>query len=102
MSDTLGLINKLNPVTYNWKREAKLDDTMHYGVIAQEIQEVFPTLVYEDQDKHLNVRRDEMQFILIKAVKELNVKNDLLKKETDELKAINGKLIKRIENLEKK
>ena len=69
-----------NPVTYKWnKGVGNLDEEMHYGIIAQEIEEVFPTLVYEDADGHLNVRRDEIQFILMQAVKELSTANDQLK-----------------------
>ncbi len=77
--DILERVMAVKPVTYYWKPEAKLDKKMHYGVIAQELQKVFPTLVYEDQDGHLSVQRDEIQFILIQAVKELKAEKDALK-----------------------
>ena len=78
-----GMLDKIletKPVTYKWNEGVgRLDNEItHYGVLAQEIKEVFPSLVYEDEDGHLNVRRDEIQFILIQAVKELSAKNDAL------------------------
>jgi hypothetical protein len=79
-------IMKVNPVTYNWKEEAKIDSKMHYGVIAQELVDIFPTLVYEDKDGHLNVQRDEMQFILVQAVKEQQQEIEALKSEIQALK----------------
>jgi hypothetical protein len=82
----LKLIMALKPVTYFWKPEAKLDSKMHYGIIAQEAREIFPTLVYEDADGHLNFQRDEMQFILIQAINEQQAEIQGLKAEMRELK----------------
>jgi hypothetical protein len=84
--DMLERIMALKPVTYHWTPEAKLDSKMHYGIIAQEAQGVFPTLVYEDADGHLNFQRDEMQFILIQALKEQQAEIEELKAEMRELK----------------
>ena len=70
-SNMLNKIMQTNPVTYKWNQTEKLGNKMHYGIIAQEIQKIFPTLVYEDEDGHLNVKRDEIQFILMQAVKEI-------------------------------
>ncbi len=90
--DMLKRIMKVNPVTYNWKEEAKLDNKMHYGVIAQELINIFPALVYEDRDGHLNVQRDEMQFILIQAIKEQQQEIESLKSEIQKLKAKLGQI----------
>ncbi len=89
----LSRIMAVKPVTYYWKPGLGLDNKMHYGVIAQELREIFPTLVYEDQDGHLNVQRDEMQFVLIQSVKELKAENDVLKAQNLQLET----RIKRLE-----
>ena len=74
----LDICDKLNPVTFNWKKEwaegdAGLSNRKFYGIIAQELQEVLPELVYEGKDK-LMVQRDELQWVLLAAVKELSAK----------------------------
>ena len=74
----LDICDKLNPVTFNWKKEwtegnAKLSTRKFHGIIAQELQEVVPELVYEGKDK-LMVQRDELQWILLSAIKELSAK----------------------------
>ena len=74
MGDVMEKLDQLDPVTFQWNNNLNIDDVTHYGVIAQQIQQVFPTLVYQDQDGYLNVRRDEMQFILIKAMQEQQAK----------------------------
>ena len=73
-SSSLEKILAIRPVTYKWRPEANLDDKTHFGVIAQEFQKIFPTMVYEDSDGHLNVQRDELQFVLADAIQELNTK----------------------------
>ena len=78
ITNGLDICDKLNPVTFNWKKEwaegdAGLSNRKFYGIIAQELQEVLPELVYEGKDK-LMVQRDELQWILLSAIKELSTK----------------------------
>jgi hypothetical protein len=51
----------------------------HYGVSAQELQQIFPNLVKEGQDGYLTVNYTEMVPILLRCIQEL-------KQEVDELK----------------
>ena len=74
---------KLRVVKYNWKHEE--DGTnKELGLIAQEVEEVFPNLVMEDIDPQIEEgqRRNKMikvtvlPFMLLKAIQELSAKND--------------------------
>ena len=74
---------KLRVVKYNWKHEE--DGTnKELGLIAQEVEEVFPNLVMEDFDPQIEEgqRRNKMikvtvlPFMLLKAIQELSEKND--------------------------
>lgn len=56
----------------------------HFGLIAQELQEVYPNLVYEKDDGYLAVNYVELVPVLMQAIKEL-------KSEVDELKSSAGK-----------
>ncbi|MBR4594020.1 MAG: tail fiber domain-containing protein [Bacteroidaceae bacterium] len=89
-------VMKLNVVRYNLKqRFVDTDDTTsvpinyyagdsellkktHYGLIAQELQEIYPDLVYEDADGYLSVNYMEIIPILIKTVQDLKLKVDNL------------------------
>lgn len=50
----------------------------HYGVIAQELQELFPTLVEENQDGYLGVNYVELVPVLVRAIQELKAQVDAL------------------------
>jgi hypothetical protein len=58
------------------------------GVIAQEMQEVFPVVVKEndDEDKTLSVSYGNLVGVLIESIKELSDKVDTLQDEIQTLK----------------
>ena len=56
----------------------------HFGFIAQELQQVYPDLVYEEANGYLSVNYTELIPILVESIKEL-------KAEVDELKAAASK-----------
>lgn len=81
IENSLEAIKKLNGVTYDWKANGKSS----IGVIAQNIQEVFPELVKEVQpigedEKRLTVNYDGLIGVLIEAVKDLTNQVNELKK----------------------
>jgi hypothetical protein len=78
IENPLKAIEQLNGVTYDWKANGKSS----VGVIAQDVQKVFPELVKEVQplegdEKRLTVNYDGLIGVLIESVKELQseVKN---------------------------
>lgn len=102
---TDGIMN-LNVVKYNLKQrtvdlgdtataqefyytdESKLLQRTHYGLIAQELQDIYPDLVYEGGDGYLSVNYMELIPLLIQSIQSL-------KEEIDQLKG-NKKTSKRI------
>jgi len=60
------------------------DDAVHYGVIAQELRDLFPDLVREGQDGYLAVNYVELVPMLICSLQEMN-------RELTELRAQAGK-----------
>jgi hypothetical protein len=88
------LTNSLNKLTnikgyHYFMKDPKTDQSMQTGVIAQEIEEIFPELVKTDQEGMKSVNYIGFIPHLIESVKELKAENDELKKSA-----------KRIENLE--
>jgi len=61
-------------------------DAEHIGLIAQEVQEVYPELVKEDQSGYLGVNYTGLIPVLIEAIKEQQATIDDLIKEVEKLK----------------
>lgn len=53
---------------------AKSEKKLHFGLVAQELKEIFPNLVEEGQDGYLSVNYVELVPVLIQSIKELNQK----------------------------
>ncbi len=76
----------LRGVSYTWIDENKTQDTQ-IGVIAQEVEEVYPEFVRTDDEGMKSVNYSQMVAVLIEAVKELNSKIEVLESENSELRA---------------
>ena len=63
------------------ERRDAMQKRRHYGVSAQELQQIYPDLVVEGQDGYLTVNYVELVPILIRSIQEL-------KQELDEVKGI--------------
>ncbi len=89
--NALEKIGMLNGVTFDWlefednkDKEIHANEGSDVGVIAQEIEAVFPDLVETRANGYKAVKYDKLVAVLIEAVKEL-------KEEIDELKTNLGK-----------
>lgn len=84
----LAHIKKLNPVTYQWRNQP--DKSSHTGLIAQEVLEVIPDVVYDptkdiqydsagralpvDPNARYGIRYNELIPVMIKAMQEMSQK----------------------------
>jgi hypothetical protein len=76
LGSVLDRVAALEPVTFKW-----LDgNATEYGLIGQQVIEVMPELVAEDEEGYLRVSYDSKLFmVLLQAVKELKAENDALR-----------------------
>ena len=74
----LSKLLQLNGVTFNWKK----DDRPSVGVIAQEVEKVFPELVNETEN-FKTVNYDGLIGLLIEAIKDQQQQIDELKKQVN-------------------
>jgi hypothetical protein len=82
-SDGLQAIEKLRGVRFTWADDSK----RAYGVIAQEVEAVFPDMVIEDRsDGMKRVDYDQLVAPLIESVKELSKRNQELRRRIRHLK----------------
>ena len=91
--NTSGLekIKQLKVFNYVYKKDTT--KTPHVGVIAQDLQKVFPNAVKKGADGFLTIRMEDMFYAVINAIKELDAKYQAQEKRINDLE-------KRIEKLE--
>ncbi len=89
----LDKIRELKVFNYTFKKDKT--KTLHVGVIAQDLQKVFPDAVKKGKDGFLTIRFEDMFYAAVNAIKELDRRITTLEKENQELKV-------RIEKLEAK
>lgn len=111
--DGLNKILKLKPYNYTYKSD---ENTPQVGVMAQDLQKIFPNAVSKDKKGFLQIRMEDMFYALVNSVKELAQKiEDLFTKVAQgqkdlvtiksEHKDINKQILvldKRIRKLERK
>lgn len=68
ITDALDKVKQLRGVDFTWKDNG----TKGKGVIAQELQQVFPELVSEEPDGNLSVNYTGLIAVLIEAIKDLS------------------------------
>ncbi len=98
IENSLEKVNQISGVYYTWK-DIDMSQERQVGVIAQDMEKVFPELV-EEKDGYKYVHYDKLGPVLVEAVKELEERNselsqkldaqqqqiNYLKKQVDELK----------------
>lgn len=103
-STVLSTLMRLNPVSYNLKqihvdpvinsdslkssatqksRQSLYDEKSpmfrkrHFGLVAQDVQEIYPDLVYENDNGYLSINYIELIPLMIQSIKELKAEIDL-------------------------
>ena len=79
----------LKGITYEWNDNKTGNDRptgFQYGFTAQNIQEVFPTLVEEDAKGYLQTAYGTYDAMMIEAIRYLYMENQSLKKDMEEIK----------------
>ena len=97
MESTLDKLLKLKPVEFYWKKDAypekKFNDKKQLGLIAQEVEKIYPELVNTNEDGYKTIDYAKFTSVLIKAIQELNERITKLENENRELKEFNKNLI---------
>lgn len=86
--DMQGITDEVKLNTIRCDTLSSNDEVEHnenYGFIAQELREVFPELVREDNDGYLGIDYISLIPVMVEAMKELREEIDMLKSANDEL-----------------
>jgi outer membrane murein-binding lipoprotein Lpp len=93
-------IRKLRVVKFSLKRE-KLDKPNQIGLIAQEVEKIFPSIVTLDRKENLkSVGYSVINLMMLKSIQEMADKEDIMEQRITTLETDNTQLNQRITELE--
>ena len=82
----------LQPVEYEWNKEEfpenNFPDGNQIGLIAQEVEKLFPEMVATNQDGYKSIDYSKISVLLIQVMKEQQNEIDKMKSDIEELKSI--------------
>ncbi|MBW8038983.1 MAG: hypothetical protein FVQ85_03175 [Planctomycetes bacterium] len=94
LEGALDRLTRLQGRTFTWKdaRDLNASEGTHIGLVAQEVEEVFPQWVSEDNQGRKQVTLEGLEAVTIEAIKELKAENELLRKRLEILEErLNGR-----------
>ena len=92
-TDGLDQVMQIEPVTFHYNDKSGYNtDPQYVGVIAQELQEITPYMVSENDKGYLDVDNSAMTYLLINAVQELSSLNEHLSDQLGTLTTRNRRL----------
>lgn len=101
MESTLDKIMLLQPKTYHYKVNNDSDPRL-YGFIAQDVEKLFPDLVFSSEDGRKGISYGNFSVIAVKAIQQQQELIIDLRKENEEIKKKQSLLEERLALLEKK
>ena len=97
-------IVKLTAVNFEWRTEEfpelGFEDGLQTGLIAQEVEDVFPELVKTDENGYKAISYEKLSVVLVEAVKEQQYHIESYKSENDNLKSQFQMLQEKVEKIE--
>ena len=95
--NSLESVMKLRGVSFDWRRDEFKDrnfgDRREIGLIAQEVEKIFPELVSTDSQGYRSIAYQNLVPVLIEAVKEQQKTIESQQKQIDEIKALVAALV---------
>ena len=102
----LDRVVRLQPVHYAWRAaefpEYHFGPGVSSGLIAQDVEQVFPEMVSTDERGYKMVNYSELPYLTLQAVKDLKSENDALKVKVAAQEAALASLADRLSRLEKR
>ena len=90
IENALNKVSALRGVVFEWRTEEyperDLNEGQEIGLIAQEVEEVLPSMVAEDNDGYKSLDYSRFSPVLIEAIKELKAEMEKLREENATLK----------------
>ena len=78
LTGSLGFVNQLRPVRFNWNGTYNVGTSSSLGFIAQEVETVFPELVITDTAGYKNLDYSKLTAVLAGAVQTLDARTSFI------------------------
>jgi hypothetical protein len=105
IDDALGKVARLSGKSFRWRTEEYADRGLpagrHFGLVAQEVEEVLPEVVGPGPDGEKALAYSELIPVLVEAIKQLKAESEELRAASETLRGENEMLTQRISALEK-
>lgn len=100
MGDKSADIMKLRPVTFKYKTHAQ-SDRCQYGLIAEEVNEIYPDLVVRNKDNEIEtVAYQHLPILMLNEMQKQHKKIEMLEQAIKDLMAVNEMLSDRLDAIE--
>ncbi|MBR42667.1 MAG: hypothetical protein CL387_06590, partial [Acidiferrobacter sp.] len=96
LTNMLESVLKVGGKTYRWKEGSSLSDDVDIGLVAQEVEKVFPELVVEDEQGYKGIAYSKLSVILLEAIKEQQVQIIFQQEQIRELEKQNEQINARL------
>jgi hypothetical protein len=104
INNVLSNLLTLKPVTYQWKidefPEMNFTNDVQIGLIAQDVEKIFPNLVMTDNNGYKAVSYEKLSVVLLEAIKEQQQEIESYKSENDNLKSRLQSLQEKVDRIE--
>ena len=87
LTHALDSILQLQGKTYRWKEDTTFANKQDIGLVAQDVEKVFPQLVTEDERDYKGIAYSKLTAVLIEAMKEQQQQITTLQQENQQLKS---------------
>lgn len=105
LQNALSKVMQLKGVSYYFRKdefkEKHFTDDKQVGLIAQEVEKIYPELVQTDAEGYKSIDYSKLTPILVEAIKELKGENEVLKVDNAKLKTSLEKLDFKVDGIEK-
>ena len=92
LNNSLENILKINGVRYDLRKEEfpekNFSNQPQIGFIAQDLEKIFPEMVFTDEKGYKSVDYARLTPVLVEALKELTLKNQTLESRLDKIEAM--------------
>ena len=106
LENTLSKVQKIVGVSYNLRKdefpEKNFSDKPQIAFIAQDLEKIFPEMVFTDEKGYKSVDYARLTPVLVEALKELTLKNQTLETRLDKIEAMLSTIQPNTENLNSK
>jgi len=97
IKDSINILSNLKPVKFNWRSEESSDTREQYGLIAQEVEKILPSLVNSDKNGFKSVNYISIIPFLVESIQTLIKDNKIILSKLESISNLPSQYISMLE-----